>query len=308
MEQKFKIAIPEPCQENWDKMTPNENGRFCISCSKTVIDFSIMSDNQIQDFFIKNQGKNICGRFKNKQLDALIIQIPSYILYSQNHYHKMFLLALFITMGTTLFSCQDKEGNKTKIDKIEIVHDSTEKVSNKDSLKINPDEKPIYPKYEQRICQLPPPENGVDGNSYVESYTAGGISLSCYVEIQPNYPGGFEKFSEFIKNEFQIPKKAKRTTGEIEVSFVIDKVGTLNQIKVFDNIGHETGEEIIRVLQKSEKWSPGEIYGKRIDTAFRLNIVVEKDSLNPERKKRKLSKIISLKIADEKKESISLVN
>ena len=27
-------------------------------------------------------------------------------------------------MGTTLFSCQDKDGNKKKIDKIEVVEDS----------------------------------------------------------------------------------------------------------------------------------------------------------------------------------------
>jgi hypothetical protein len=38
----------------------------------------------------------------------------------------MFLLALFITMGTTLFSCADKNGNK-KIDKIEVVNDSGSK-------------------------------------------------------------------------------------------------------------------------------------------------------------------------------------
>jgi hypothetical protein len=39
----------------------------------------------------------------------------------------MFLLALFITMGTTLFSCADKNGNK-KIDKIEVVKDTGSKV------------------------------------------------------------------------------------------------------------------------------------------------------------------------------------
>jgi hypothetical protein len=126
MERKGKITIPEPCHEDWNKMKPNENGRFCMSCSKTVIDFSSMLPEEIQHYFIQNQNKKICGRFKQSQLDSITIQIPNRLLYSQTNYHKMFLLALFIAMGTTLFSCADKEGNKKKIDQIEIVDNSTQ--------------------------------------------------------------------------------------------------------------------------------------------------------------------------------------
>ena len=42
MERNFKITIPQPCHENWDQMTPKDNGRFCLSCSKTVVDFTSM--------------------------------------------------------------------------------------------------------------------------------------------------------------------------------------------------------------------------------------------------------------------------
>ncbi len=124
MDTKYKIAIPEPCHENWNKMTPDETGRFCGSCVKSVVDFTNMNSTEIQSFFIANQGKNICGRFKNQQLDSIIIKIPSQILYTQVHFHKIFLLALLISMGTTLFSCSDKNGNKQKIDGIEVVKDS----------------------------------------------------------------------------------------------------------------------------------------------------------------------------------------
>ncbi|QOG02669.1 hypothetical protein [Flavobacterium sp. MDT1-60] len=101
-------------------MTPKDNGRYCLSCSKTVVDFTSMLPDEVQHFFIQNQNQNICGRFKKSQLDTLTIQIPSWILYAQMNYHKTFLLALFIAMGTTLFSCQDK---KQKIDKVEVVQD-----------------------------------------------------------------------------------------------------------------------------------------------------------------------------------------
>ncbi|PWB27767.1 hypothetical protein [Flavobacterium sp. HTF] len=80
MNSKQKITIPEPCHENWDKMTPKENGRFCMSCSKTVIDFTAMLPAEIQQFFIQNQNKKICGRFRKSQLETITIQIPSRVL------------------------------------------------------------------------------------------------------------------------------------------------------------------------------------------------------------------------------------
>ncbi|UTN05827.1 energy transducer TonB [Flavobacterium bizetiae] len=312
MNNKYKITITEPCQENWDNMIPNENGRFCMNCAKTVIDFSLMLPEEIQHFFIQNQNEKICGRFKNSQLEAITIQIPIKVLYTQTNYHKMFLLALFIAMGTTLFSCQDKEGNINKIDKIEIVEDSSKTTVNdkpliNDSLnkKSSLPKKSKYRRYGVTVNLPPEMSIGTSGDYNSAGYTLGGAGLLSFA---PDYPGGFEKFTEFIKNEFQIPKKARRITGEIEVSFVINKTGTLNEIKIFDNIGYETGEEMVRVLQESKKWIPGITDGKGIPTFIRLNIVVEKDSLNTDRRKRKLSKIVSINRVNENDNQISQIN
>ncbi|WP_427872009.1 hypothetical protein [Flavobacterium sp. MMS24-S5] len=103
-------------------MTPDETGRFCRVCNKSVIDFTSKLPEEIQHFFLQNQDQKICGRFKNSQLDSVSIQIPSQILFSQTQYHKMFLLALFVTMGTSLFSCSSVNGNKQKIQMIEVVN------------------------------------------------------------------------------------------------------------------------------------------------------------------------------------------
>jgi hypothetical protein len=65
---KIQLSIPKPCQENWDAMTPREQGRFCGSCQKTVVDFSTMSDRQIAEFF-KRPLSSVCGRFVADQLD-----------------------------------------------------------------------------------------------------------------------------------------------------------------------------------------------------------------------------------------------
>jgi hypothetical protein len=68
-ENLFKIYIPEPCHEDWDKMTPNEQGAFCKVCAKTVVDFSDRTENEIQKFLNDNINNNICGRFRISQLD-----------------------------------------------------------------------------------------------------------------------------------------------------------------------------------------------------------------------------------------------
>ena len=124
MKESFKISIPKPCHEDWNQMKSQTNGRFCGSCSKNVVDFSGMKANEIRDYFIIHQNERVCGRFEKQQLDSLVISIPRQVLISQTRFHKIFLLALFVTMGTTLFSCADPYGDKRSIDGIEIVENS----------------------------------------------------------------------------------------------------------------------------------------------------------------------------------------
>lgn len=62
------VTIPEPCHENWHQMTPNEQGRFCMSCQKTVVDFSGMSDQEVLNH-ISRASAHICGRFTGDQLN-----------------------------------------------------------------------------------------------------------------------------------------------------------------------------------------------------------------------------------------------
>ncbi len=75
MSKSIKLSIPEPCHEGWDNMTPNAKGRFCQSCQKTVVDFSLMSDQQIIDYIAK-ASTNTCGHFYRDQLDRSLVEEP----------------------------------------------------------------------------------------------------------------------------------------------------------------------------------------------------------------------------------------
>jgi hypothetical protein len=64
----IKLTIPEACHEDWQKMQPDKDGRHCLSCQKTVVDFSLMTDKEILDY-ISSKGDNLCGRFDRHQLN-----------------------------------------------------------------------------------------------------------------------------------------------------------------------------------------------------------------------------------------------
>jgi hypothetical protein len=106
----YKINIPQPCHEKWEEMTPQGNGSFCGQCSKVVVDFTAMSDDEVQNYFIENAHQKLCGRFKAEQIENVQIQIPSYLIYIETSFLKKFILISLVVFGTTLYSCTDSNG------------------------------------------------------------------------------------------------------------------------------------------------------------------------------------------------------
>ncbi len=96
----FGIQIDNPCSENWENMTPSERGRFCNSCSKQVVDFSVMSDADIVAYFKKH--KNVCGRFAEEQLDRnLLLYNRKQTLFGKAIAAVMLLFQTFIAEAQT---------------------------------------------------------------------------------------------------------------------------------------------------------------------------------------------------------------
>ena len=77
MPAKLQLSIHQPCHENWQHMTPSEQGRFCQACAKEVIDFTSMSDTEVLNYFLKEKRENVCGRLYQDQMHR-DIQKPKY--------------------------------------------------------------------------------------------------------------------------------------------------------------------------------------------------------------------------------------
>lgn len=93
MRKVINIDIPKPCHEDWKKMTPDEKGRHCAVCKKTVFDFTSKTDEQIVSLFEKNQ--NLCGRFKSTQLKRELV----FSRKEKNNYVTFLASGLFAFIG-----------------------------------------------------------------------------------------------------------------------------------------------------------------------------------------------------------------
>lgn len=71
-----RIVIPEPCHEDWAAMSPNEKGRHCTACNKTVIDFTGWTPEDIAAYLQKHSAGQVCGRFKSRQLNVPVPYTP----------------------------------------------------------------------------------------------------------------------------------------------------------------------------------------------------------------------------------------
>lgn len=74
---KEMITIPKPCHEDWNKMTPESQGKFCAACQKTVVDFTAMSQEEVLQYLNDYSATpKICGRFRTDQLNTPTVRVP----------------------------------------------------------------------------------------------------------------------------------------------------------------------------------------------------------------------------------------
>ena len=100
------------------------------------------------------------------------------------------------------------------------------------------------------------------------------IYNTTFIEVKPQFPGGLQEFYNYIGKKYKTPN-VKGLKGRVLVTFVIEKDGSVTDIKVIEDIGYGTGEEAIRVLKKCKKWIPAEQNGKKVRVQYSLPINIE---------------------------------
>jgi TonB family protein len=93
-------------------------------------------------------------------------------------------------------------------------------------------------------------------------------------EKPPEYEGGERAFSMLLRDNIRYPKLAKENNiqGRVFITFVVEKDGTLTDIKAARAPSADLAEESMRVLKLSSKWIPGLQYGRPVRVQYTVPI------------------------------------
>ncbi|MGL5113040.1 MAG: energy transducer TonB, partial [Flavobacterium sp.] len=96
------------------------------------------------------------------------------------------------------------------------------------------------------------------------------------VTEKPEFPGGMEKFYQFVGENYKAPKDF-RGNGKIYLMFIIEKDGSISNARTLRDPGFGTGEEALRVIKLSPKWIPAKKEGVPVRVEYSLPITVREE-------------------------------
>lgn len=88
---------------------------------------------------------------------------------------------------------------------------------------------------------------------------------------QPEFPGGTQAFYVQISQKFVVKQAIPEGDYKVNISFVIEKNGTLSNIKALDDPGYGFSDQVVKAFSSlTQKWTPGQIDGRPVRTSYNL--------------------------------------
>lgn len=249
------LHIPSPCHENWENMTPNQQGRHCQACCKTVVDFTQMTNDEVLNYFAQHQGQKVCGRLHKSQLAQTEVEIivPQSVLKKGLTRWQVFGLSLLLVFGVVLTGCTGTQQTKA-IFKFEKNH-------------------AIMGLDTPPPLSIPPPQYDSSGN-FDEIILGMVIDPISIPEYTGGEPARLKYFNERLsKLDFKgytdsLPRK-------VWVEFVIDTAGRPQYVKIKEGgLDSIINQQIIKIVQEMPAWKPGYSQNKPADTKMMLPIKI----------------------------------
>lgn len=98
--------------------------------------------------------------------------------------------------------------------------------------------------------------------------------IHAIVEEMPSFPGGDDALLEFLYTNIKYPEEAKDKDiqGLAIVEFIVEKDGSISNVKILRSIGGGTDEETLRVIGLMPKWTPGKDNGQTVRVEYKLPV------------------------------------
>jgi len=99
---------------------------------------------------------------------------------------------------------------------------------------------------------------------------------TIFVEVDqwPRFPGGEEARIQFLRENISYPEAARsaRIQGNVFVAFVVEKDGSITNVRIVRGVGGGLDEEAVRVVEGMPKWAPGLKGGQPVRVEFTMPI------------------------------------
>lgn len=129
------------------------------------------------------------------------------------------------------------------------------------------------------FSQTPPPPPPVDTTGSLDK-------IFERVEVEASYPGGVNEWIRFLQKNLnaETPVNNNAPAGKftVLVQFIVDKDGSISEIKPLTSLGYGMEQEVVRILKQSGKWTPAIQNGRPVK-AYRkqpITFQVEDDEID----------------------------
>lgn len=95
-----------------------------------------------------------------------------------------------------------------------------------------------------------------------------------FVDVDPEFQGGEAAMAKWIQENVEYPQMSIEMgeTGTVYVEFVVNKNGSIEQVRVVRGVSDALDAEAKRVVKKMPKWKPGEQAGKPVRVRYTIPI------------------------------------
>ncbi len=120
--------------------------------------------------------------------------------------------------------------------------------------------------------KLPPPVVVVPTTSHNNEEAE---EIFQVVEVSPEYVGGEEARRRFLKDNLVYPPIAEENGvhGKVTLGFVVEKDGSITNLKVLRSVDPELDKEALRVAKLMPKWKPAKQQGRTVRCAFTMTVI-----------------------------------
>ncbi|QIX61298.1 energy transducer TonB [Hymenobacter sp. BT18] len=235
------------CHEDWQQMTPTEQGRHCAVCQRTVIDFTNATQAALDAARAASPDGRLCGRFRAEQLAAPPKLRPRL---------RRFVVALVLVCGLGLSAREVVAQVKP------VLRDNAAMSSTMDKVWLAP------------LIQAD--ELSQAANKPAEKTFLG------YIEQMPVFRGGMERLPDIIRQNNHYPVGIDSIKGKVFVSFTINEQGRVVKPVITKGLHPKLDAEALRLVQLLDgEWTAGSQNGRPVPVQFTLPITFDSTPENP---------------------------